>query len=392
LIVKIFDLEKLRCSHCRRIFTAELPEEAGRQKYHASAASTIALMKYGTGVPFHRTEKLQRAAKVPLEASTQWEVVFEAALKLAPVYMEHLRQGAQAEIFYNDDTKARILSLMSGHEEAGAGAESGAKSKERTGIYTSGVVCEVKGRQIALFFTGRNHAGENLAKVLEKRSRELPPPIQMCDGLERNIPKGFETVLANCNAHARRKYVELTEIFPEECRYVLETLKKVYHNDALAEERGMSPEERLAFHKEHSTPLMEDLKSWLETQIEEKRVEPNSALGEAIGYMQKRWDRLTLFLEVPGAPIDNNTVERSLKFVIRHRKNSLFYRTENGAWVGDVFMTLIYNAVLHGENPFDYLTQLQLHAEEVRLNPSGWLPWNYRETLERIEAAREKPP
>ena len=129
---------------------------------------------------------------------------------------------------------------------------------------------------------------------------------------------------------------------------------------------------------------MKQLKKWLEDQLNERKVEPNSGLGEAIGYMLKHWDKLTLFLRVPGAPLDNNIVERALKRAIQHRKNSLFYRSENGARVGDTFMTLIYSAELNGADPFDYLVVLQRHAGQVAESPADWMPWSYQATLDRL--------
>ena len=162
---------------------------------------------------------------------------------------------------------------------------------------------------------------------------------------------------------------------------MLEVFRDVYHNDAVARRQGMSPEERLAFHQAESAPRMEDLRRWMAEQLDEKKVEPNSGLGEAIRYTQKRWDRLTRFLEVPGVPLDNNAAERILKKAILSRKNSYFYKTARGAHVGDMFMSLIHTAELVGANPFDYLTELQKHAKEVKSNPSQWMPWNYRETM-----------
>ena len=129
------------------------------------------------------------------------------------------------------------------------------------------------------------------------------------------------------------------------------------------------------------------MESWLKQQLDERLVEPNSGLGEAITYMLKHWQRLTLFLRQAGAPLDNNLCERALKKVILHRKNSLFYKSENGAHAADVFMSLIYTCELNGANPFDYLTELQRHAKEVASAPEAWMPWNYRETLDAICAA-----
>ena len=187
-----------------------------------------------------------------------------------------------------------------------------------------------------MFFSSQKHAGENLAEVLKKRRAELNAPIQMCNALSRNMPKELKTIVANCLAHARRQFVEIHDLFPDECRFVLEALKIVYQNDATARQQGVSPEERLAFHQSQSQPAMTNLKDWLNRQFDEKHVEPNSALGTAINYLLRHWERLTRFLQIAGTPLDNNLCERALKKAIIHRKNSLFFKTQNGARVGDL--------------------------------------------------------
>ncbi len=255
----------------------------------------------------------------------------------------------------------------------------------RTGVFTSGIVSTAQKQTIALFFTGRQHAGENLADVLRQRAAELAPPLQMCDALSRNLPKlpeKLEVIVGHCLAHARRRFVEVIENFPQPCQYVLEQLGTVYGHDATARKQAMTAEERLRYHQQHSAPVMEELRGWLNTQFAEKKVEPNSGLGMAMRYLLKHWERLTLFLRQPGAPLDNNIAERALKKAILHRKNSLFYKTANGARVGDLFMSLIHTCELAGANPFDYLTQLQRHAGDLVHNPSAWMPWNYEATLE----------
>jgi hypothetical protein len=319
-------------------------------------------------------------------------MVKEAAEAIEPAWEELIRQAAQGEVFYNDDTTAKILAVIRERRkrELAQGSGDVQDPKERTGTFTSGIVSILQGRKIALFFTGHQHAGENLRDVLLRRAAGLQPPIQMCDGLARNIPdlpEELEVILSNCNAHARRQFVDVAHRFPEECRHVLEVLRDVYHNDALARRQGMTAEQRLAFHKAESAARMEDLKSWMAEQLKEKKVEPNSGLGEAIAYMQKRWDLLTRFLEVPGVPLDNNAAERILKKAILSRKNSYFYKTAKGAHVGDLFMSLIHTSELVQANPFDYLTELQRHAKDVRSNTSEWMPWNYRKSIDRIEMA-----
>lgn len=379
-----YELEKLRCNLCGEIFTAPAPEDAGTEKYGESAASMIAMLKYGNGFPFNRLEGMQHHFGIPVPASTQWDVVNRAANKLLPIHTELIRQGAQGELVHNDDTTARVLELLDPETRRLAFAD---VSEERSGVFTSAIVSINEQRTIALFFTGAKHAGENLERVLTQRARELAPPIQMCDALSRNLSPEFKTILANCNAHARRKYVEVIHNFPEECGYVLETLGKVYKNDALAKKHSLGPEQRLSFHQQRSASLMNELDEWMSEQLEDKLVEPNSGLGQAITYMTNHWQKLTLFLHVPGAPLDNNIAERALKKAIQHRKSSMFFKTLNGARVGDLFMTLIYTAHLATINPFDYLTELLKHADDLVLNPEQWMPWNYTDTLARAGPA-----
>jgi len=374
LSATVYELERLRCNACNQVFTAEEPEGVGPEKYDETAAAMIAQLKYGSGVPFNRLEQLEQQLGIPLPAATQWEIAEEAAEVMRPARDELLRQAAQGEVVHNDDTSMRVLRLQ---REA---------SDERTGVFTTGIVSTGE-RKIALYFTGRQHAGENLADVLKRRAAELPAPIQMCDALSRNVPKladGVEILLANCLAHGRRQFVEVAGSFPEECRYVLEMLGRVYGYDAEARRQTMTPVERLQFHQRFSGPVMEELHAWLEEQLAGKKTEPNSGLGRAITYLLRHWRPLTAFLRQAGAPLDNNIVERSLKRAVLHRKNALFYRTLNGADVGDLFMTLIHTCQLCGANSFDYMIECQRHARELSEHPSEWMPWNYRDTLQRF--------
>lgn len=388
---KVYELERLRCGACGEVFTAKPPPGVGDKKYDETVSSMIAMLKYGAGMPFYRVEKLQRNMGIPLPAATQWDLVRDATELFVPVHDEMIRQAAQGELIHNDDTTMKILDL--GGERPYDPISDG-RSGKRSGVYTSGILSTAEGHRTALFFTGNKHAGENLETVLAERAAELGPPIQMCDGLSHNTAGDFETIEANCIAHARRYFVDVTPNFPEECRFVLETLREVYRADAVARREKMTAEERLRLHQTESKGRMDELEKWLQQQLANKKVEPNSGLGEAIRYMQKHWKKLTLFLVKAGAPLDNNLCERALKRVILHRKNAMFYRTRNGARVGDLFMALIHTAELADANPFDYLVQLQRHAQHVADHPAQWMPWNYRDAIEHVaaDAGRDRAP
>jgi transposase len=378
LVAKVYELERLRCSGCQQVFTTPSPEGVGDEKYDASAVAMVGMLRYGTGMPFNRLEKLQASMGIPLPASTQWDLVKVGADKLQPVLEELVDAAAQSKAIHNDDTYMPVVQLMN---EKTRPKEPG--MEERTGMFTTAIVAERDdGKKVALYMTGAKHAGENIARVLAQRRDELEPIIQMADALTRNDPKDIETRRGACNTHARRKFVEQIENFPDDSAHIVEVFGELYDNEAVTRDQKMSDEERLAYHREHSASLMAYLQVWAQAKLDDKDVEPNSGLGGAVRYLLNHWDKLTLFLRVPGAPVDNNICERALKMAIRHRKNSLFYKSLNGARVGDTWMSLTHTAQLAGVDVFDYLTALLRNHVDVEREPAAWLPWAYRQTID----------
>jgi len=367
-----YAMERLRCDTCGEVFTAPVPPEAGTEKYAPSVGVTVALLRYGSGMPHYRLARLQKSLGVPLPESTQWEEMKPLFQQAQPIFEQLIAQAANSPLIHQDDTTMRILDLR-----RPGSATATQMDPKRKGTFTSNLLAYVESRPVALYFTGWQHAGENLGEVLRRRSANLEPPIQMCDALSRNLNSEFETILAHCLSHGRREFVTLAPSFPDACRHVLQSLGEVYRVDAQAKEQEMSPEQRLVHHQAHSQPVMERLKAWMHEQMDRKKVEPNSGLGQAIAYMLKHWEPLTLFLRKTGAPLDNNRCEQALKMAILHRKNSLSYKTLNGARTGDLFMSLIHTCRLNGINPFEYLLAIATHAEAVKLVPQAWLPWNY---------------
>lgn len=367
----VYELERHRCNLCGQVYAAPAPAGIGDEKYDESVAAVLALLRYGAGLPMNRIERLQHGFGIPLPVSTQWEILLKAAGLLVPAHAELVRHAAQGEVLFNDDTVMRILEKTP-HPKEG-----------RKAVYTSAILSRAGDNRIALFITGHNHAGENLESVLKHRAEGLSAPIQMCDALAANTvgeAGELNTILAHCLAHARRRFVEVENRFPAEVEYLLRELRRVYRNDAQAKAAGMDLQARLAFHQRESGPVMAELEVWLRDQVEGARVEPNSGLGQAIAYMRKHWVQLTLFLREPGAPLDNNACEATLKRAIMHRKNSLYYRSATGARAGDTFMSLIHSAELNGVEPFEYLVELLKHPEEVEREPGRWMPWSYRQT------------
>jgi transposase len=378
-----YEVEKLRCSACGTVFTATLPVDAGTEKYSPRARAVLALGRYYLGLPFYRVEGYQAMLGVPVADATQWDQI-ERVADCGYVVFAHLeRLAAQGELIYQDDTRVRILSLMEENQQAQAQAEAMGfvQSADRTGMYTTALVVKVGERTIYLYYCGRAHAGENLAALLTKREADRGKPLVMSDALPSNAADETTLIRCHCLAHGRRQFSDLEDVFPQECQVVIEALKQVFDHDEHARNAQLSAEARLAYHQAYSGPIMDALKQWLDTQRDERLVEPNSALGKAMAYMQTHWETLTRFLQIAGAPLDNNLVERALKLFIRQRKNSLFYKTAYSAYIASVLTSLIATCMHAGVNALDYLVALQEHRAEVFANPAAWLPWTYQASL-----------
>jgi len=381
----VYDSDRLRCGTCQHVFTARVSEQAQGPKYDETAAAMLGLLHYGIGTPLNAIEALQGNLQTPVPSSTQWDVLNVSVEMLQPVCDELVRGCAQANVLHLDDSSVRILELMGKRREALVACEK-LNEPDRTGLFTTAIIGILEHGPIITFFSGRKHAGENFDNLLDLRDPALPPPIMMSDALSRNVPKRHPVIEANCMSHARRGIVDEANNYPQMCGVLLESLGLVYKFDAEFKQSGVSHEERLQAHRLESGPIMDELHDWMSAAIDEKHVEPNSGMGEALNYFLKRWEKLTLFLRVPGAPLDNNLAERVLKMAIKLRKTAMFYRSEKGARTGDTYMTLIHNAIAYGVNPYDYLTALLRNHKSVAESPADWLPWTWEDSLARLQA------
>jgi transposase len=363
-------IKQLRCNLCQEIFAKDYSEKYGDDKYSTSFKTRVVMNKYWLGVPFKRMEALYEMDGCPIPDATQWKLVDELSKVVEPVYKEIIRAASNADVIGLDDTSATILSRVEDLKTS---------DSNRTGTFTSGFVCKdlKKGIEMVLYFNGEKHAGENFADLLALRQVPEEDLVVMCDGLDNILPKALKAIICNCLAHGVRKFKDLLDAFRCECAHILINLKEIYELDAKT--KGMNEEDRLNFHKTHSKPILDDLLQWMKDQMDLKLVEGNSSLGKAIRYMIKRWAKLTRFCTTKNAPLDNNFVERILKIAIRTRKNAMFYKTSNGAYVGGMMMTIIETCRVNNINPTKYLNHLQSKPLEVGRNPGDHLPWLYTE-------------
>ncbi len=363
ITAKKIEQEKVRCDTCGLIFKAELPTGIGDEKYDASAKVSIVVNKYSNGMPFYRLGMQQAQQLVPLAPSVQWELVEDVADGILPVYLELERWAARAELIFIDDTPQLVL-------EAG-------KRQPLTGM-----VARMREIWATIYRTGPGAAGIKAAVLLESRPPGLPPPLQMSDALAGNQQDIIQVTVLLCLVHCRRYFFEIKEFYPEVCDPVMEAIRQVYKHEKEIKNLNLDAAGRLAYHQEHSQPLLERMKTWLLNQMDQHLIEPNSPLGTAVKYLQKHWDGLTGFCRHQGAPIDSNEVERALKLPILNRKSSYFFKTSHGADVGCLLMSMIRTASQAGVSPFAYLEALLRHRTELRQNPDLWLPWNYQSQLQ----------
>lgn len=391
----VYGREQARCASCGAVFTAPTPPEVGEEKYAKSVTAALGVEHYESGTPLHTIEQRQMDHGVPLPAGTQFGLLKAGASVYWHVLRVLRRRAADGHTIFADDTNMKILRLTV--EQRAAALELFDKEKDapnRTGCFTTAIKSICDEGIVALLISGGNHTGENAAELLAERNPDLPPPLFMCDGAQRNPPKipGLPALLkrlhvieAQCHSHARRGFTDLIDSHKDEVETYITLIGKVYAVDEKAKELRLSPAERLKLHQNESAPVMAELKEWLEQK--KLQSEPNSSLGKAVKYVLDRWERLNRFLHWEGAPIDNNAAERLIKAQIRLRKRAMFYMTLNGAGVGDAHLSLIQTCKLNNIRAYPYLLALLENEEAVIARPWEWLPWTYKRALERQKRA-----
>ena len=371
-----YTIDTKRCNLCGELFRPELPEHIGDEKYDVKFKAQLAVQKYFMGTPSYRQELFQSCINIPVAHTTQWYLNEEVAGCAIPIFNLLCQLAANNKLLHIDDTHLKIIDEIIDNRKR--------PDKERRGMFTTGILAKFKTHKIILYFNGTDHAGENLDNLLKHR-RVKEPLVIMSDALSRNIPSFTNIISCFCLSHAYRKFEELKSFYTVPCEKVVSMISQVYKVDA--QTIDMTDRERLKHHQKHSKPMMDKLYGYLQYLLDEKLVEPNDDLGKAINYMLKHKHELTQFLRVEGVPLDNNALEQCLKIPIRHRKNSMFYKTKYGASIGGILTSVIYTCILSGINPVEYLTMLQVNRDQIIKEPNAYLPWTYQDTLSEPLAA-----
>ena len=390
---EVHHYEQVRCRICGKIISAEGPAEvlegigSNYVTYGWSACAMLIVMHYFAGAPFKRLESLHNGWGIPMPDANQWSMVDASSDLLSPLHKASERYGVENAINLGiDDTGSMIISVRRQIKAEIAALERlGESTKDvRTGINATGVYMETHdGAVIQLFYTGRHHAGEIIDQLLAYRQRSQPKLAKVTDGASKNFAHEQEDQLieATCNAHAFLKFRAIKDLYPAEYAIAGEVYKQVFDNDDEAKALELTPIERMHYHREHSKPLMEKLKAMCQDKLASKLVEPNSPLWEPLTFIINQWPRLTRFYEEPNVPLDTNLVEQMLVIPVRYLAGSFNYKTETGAEVGDLCMSLIATARANDVEPVAYLTDCLRNHEDLARRPEYYLPWVYRERI-----------
>ena len=371
-----YNMQKLRCDICEVIYTAPLPDGVSEKKYDANFVAMLMINKYFMSIPLYRQDRLQNHLGIPLPTSTQWDLMVEHKPMLKALYGALQQDAANGLALCYDDTSAKVLDEIKSKKLA----QKGEKSKHN--CFTTGIVSIHEEHQVYIYITDNNPGGKSIANILSMRDSSLDLPTIMCDALSANIPQDIADnlyILCFCLVHARRQFYELPDGYDDLADKVIGLIGNIYDNERYA--KTLSFEERFKYHQVKSTPIMQELKLYLDQQKPE--FEPNSAPGKAIEYILKRWTELSQFLRYANAPLDTNIVERALKLVIGLRKSSMFYKSLSSAVFASYVQSAIYSAAQNNVNPCEYIAALIGNSVDVIKKPEAWLPWNYKDKLKQ---------
>ena len=370
-----YNIQKLRCNLCAKVYQAPLPEGVGNKKYDENFVSMLMINKYFVAVPFYRQDRLQTYLGIPLPSSTQWDLMYEHKEVLEKLFGALWNDAANGIGINYDDTSVKILSEIKAKRNAIKG------EKNKHNCFTTGIVSVHEDHRTYVFMSDNRTAGQCVVDMVKDcRDKDAGLPILMCDALTANIPQQISDdlyILCYCLVHARRQFYELPDGYNDLADEVIRLIGKIYQNESWA--KNLPPDERLKYHQEKSQPYMDELKEYLEAQQDE--YEPNGVAGKAIAYILKRWTQLSQFLRYANAPIDNNITEQALKLVIQVRKSSMFFKTLESAKFASHVQSALYSAAQNDLNPCSYMTTILQNEAAVIANPEAWLPWTYQETL-----------
>lgn len=375
-------LETKRCIGCGLTVSADpgFDVQGMIGQFTSYAAAVLIVLHYYMGMPFNRLSRFLSFMNGALPSSSQWDVASQSYDRLKPMYIAlwlHSRESAKN--MRVDDSGAKILSTSGKIRDGTTGGRSGVNA-------TALKIMTHQNEEISLFITGLQHGGEVVNTLLHARESNKQI-IKISDAANKNFAlsaKSKQQVIeAACNEHAFAMFRSLRNDYPTHYQFVAETYNKIYELDRLCKSEKLNDEERLRRHQKTSLPLMAKFAKWTLVKLNSGTIEENSNEGRAFHYVINQFAKLTEFLKTPGVPLDTNLVEQFLRVSKRYFRNSSFFKTDTGAEVGDMFMSLTRTAIDAGVSPIDYICWCLDNHEDLKMNPNNYFPWMYASKLKQ---------
>ena len=333
---------KYRCRCNGRVETAPGPLRfvpGGR--YSLDFAIQVAVDKYLDHLPLERQCRIMARHGLEVSSQTLWDQIEALARYAEPTYEALGRKVLQDPVIHADETR---WPLLDGKKRTSAWT---IWTRSTPKIVHYEIASSRSSKAAKRLFSGYNgivvvDGYAVYEKLIKDRRRQ-------------SARDGPQMLLANCWAHALRKFSGIEENFPTQCRKILHWIGKLYEIEDLVP--GPFPGDeaaqrlRLQLRQEKSAPILKEIRAWAETEVGL----PRSALGKAIKYMLKRWTALTRFVDNPLVPLDNNAAERSLRGPVVGRKNHYGSKSKRGTKVAAILYSLLETAKLCGIDPVLYL-------------------------------------
>jgi len=359
--------------HVRKVIKLKSPPEGQKaiscspmppqvfEKSHADVSFLAGLLidKFQYHLPLYRQH--QRLESAGIEVSRQWltQLVHRCGDLLTPIFNALLDSIRSSRVKLMDETP-----IKAGREK---------KGKMRTAYFWP----VMAGDEIAfLYFDSREH--HHVFKALGAKPGDDAVIVSDGYGAYKAYAKATNTENAQCWTHSRREFIEAEAIEPKKVEAALELLRPLWRVEDEIREQNLRGDDKLIFRVLHARPLVDAFFTWVALQQKETALLPGNRFTEALSYVAKRKEALSIFLIDPDVPIDTNEMERALRVIPMGRKNWLFCWTEVGAEYVGIFQSLIVTCRMNGVDPFTYLVDVLQRvsdhpkADVQQLTPANW--------------------